>query len=563
MSSFLRRHSEKNDLLGYLDGELSARRLRRVARHLESCGPCRAELEQLQDTLAECARYRQDVLVAQLPEAPQPWRDLYRDFSRIDESLANEPLLVRLMRPLVHSGVPRWAYVAGLAALIVVGTFNQLRQAPSVQAATILRKAVAISEIKARPAHHIRFRTSQRQEFTRLAGPQAAVMQVAGMQVVFALFQSAHFDWNDPLSARAFQQWRDGQVHKTDEVSAVPNPQAPAESFTQIRTVAAEGELAEASITLASDLTPVEERLEFRDREWVELSEIAEAPTESAGGSGADHVAVPVRAAEPPSRPAAFAPGSSASISDELQVLSALNEIGADLGDPVYVNLSDGRVMVTGGEGLPPQRLQKIRDSVASIPHVDVEFSVSPPATVPADAAAATGGNTASAPVSPVEARIEKQLGGHAEFDRFSTQLLDLDQLAMERVHALRRLAQKFSPEEEVQLSSQDLSILHEISRKHTAVLVEKVNGMERMLVPMLSSLGGTAASVRPAVHTAWQPAVEDVYRNASRVEVLASQMLGMAPATVSANGLPSELLAALKNLQGNLDECQQFLQAR
>ena len=556
-----RRHSEEHYLLGYLDGELSARKARKVERHLESCGPCRAELEQLKDTLAECARYRQDVLAGQLPPAPQPWRDLYRDFSRIDEHLANESLLVRLIRPLVHSGAPRWAFVTGLAVLIVVGTFLQLRQAPSVQAATLLRQAVTVSETKPRPAHRIRFRTSHQQEFTRLAGTPAALIQVAEMRVVMALFQAAHYDWNDPLSARAFQQWRDEQVHKTDAVSTVSNPEAPSESATQIQTVAAEGELAEAGIIFNSDLAPVEERLEFRDREWVEISEIAETSTESAGGAGVNHVEVPVRAAEPPSRPAAFAPGSSASISDELQVLSALSEIGADLGDTVYVNLADGKVMVTGGEGVSPQRLQKIRDSVADLPHVEVAFTPVPAATVPPETGP-TGSVVFSQTVSPMQSRLEKQLGSHAEFDRFSTQVLDLDDVAMQHMYALHRLAEKFSPEDEAQLSSKDRSILHEMSRKHTDVLAEKVGNMERILVPTLTSLGGTSGRVRPApAHTAWQPAAEDVYRSASRVEVLVSQILGMSSTSGSAAALPAELLAALNQLQGDLKDCQQFLQ--
>ena len=101
MSSLLERHPEQ-DLLRYLDGELPARRAGRLSSHLESCGRCRSELDELQDTLADCASYRKAV-AAQMPEAPEPWRDLYRDFSRIDESLANNSLLVRLMRPLVHS----------------------------------------------------------------------------------------------------------------------------------------------------------------------------------------------------------------------------------------------------------------------------------------------------------------------------------------------------------------------------------------------------------------------------------------------------------------------------
>ena len=567
MSNLAGRHSAERYLVRYLDGELAARKVRKLERHLETCGQCRGELEELQNTLAECARYRQDVLAAQ-PSPPQPWRDLYRDFYRIDESLANESLLVRLMRPLVHSGAPRWAIIAGLAVLICSLTFYQLRQAPSVQAATLLRKAVIASQSKPPVPRRIRVRTSRRQEFTRLAGTQAAVVEAAETQPVAALFRAAHYDWVDPLSARAFAEWRDRQPQKTDEVTRETTS---SEEYTRVRTVAAEGELAAASITLrTTDFDPVEERLEFRDREWIELSEIAEPLTESAGGPGATHVEVPVRAAELPSRPAAFAPGSLASISDELQVLSALSAIGADLGDPVDVALSGGKVMVNGHEGITPQRQQAIRESVAPLPRVEVEFS-EPQTTATgktvftADSAGTAVSPTQPRPVEPppIESRLEKQLGGHGEFDRFSTQLLDLDDLAMQRVYALRRLAQKFSPEAEAQLSSTDLTTLHEMSRKHTAVLAEKLSGMEHMLVPALSSLGGTAEAVRPSVHAAWQPAAEDVYRNARQVEMLISQMLGMTPGAASTSALPSELLAALKDLEANVADCDRFLQPR
>jgi hypothetical protein len=46
-------------------------------------------------------------------------------------------------------------------------------------------------------------------------------------------------------------------------------------------------------------------------------------------------------------------------------------------------------------------------------------------------------------------------------------------------------------------------------------------------------------------------------------VEVLVSQMLGMTQGNASSNALPSDLMAALQELQGNLDDCQKFLQAR
>ena len=315
MSSFRMRHPEEISLVRYLDGDLPASEAGKVAGHLESCSQCRAEFEALQSTVADCARYRQDVL-AGMPAPPAEWRDLYRDFSRIDESLAHEPLLVRLARPLVHAGAPRWAMAAVMAMLVVIGVFYQLRHAPSVQAATLLKRAIAVAEAKPRPVHRIRVRTGNL-DFTRVIGPQAPLTSAAASpsaEALFnigALFNQAHYDWNDPLSARSFEQWREQQVQTTDEVSTVA-------AGYRIRTIAPEGEIAEASITFeASDLMPVEERIEFRDKEWVELTDIAESTTESGGITVAPRVEVPVRAAELPSRLAAFAPGPSASISDE------------------------------------------------------------------------------------------------------------------------------------------------------------------------------------------------------------------------------------------------------
>ena len=550
MSNLFARHPEQ-DMVRYLDGELSVREASKFEQHLAQCPGCRTQVQDLKDTFADCAR-----LTAQLPAAPAEWRDLYRDFSRIDEALANDSLLVRLMRPLVHSGAPRWSFVVGLAGLVVLLLVNQFRQAPSVQAASYLRQAVAISQSKPRPAHRIRVRTS-RQEFTRSAVRQASLIEAAQVQAVAARFEAAHFDWDDPLSARSFEQWRDSQVQKTDEVNH------PSEQTTQIRTVAAQGEVAAASITFDPEKYPVAERLEFRDSEWVELSETAETSVESAGTSVANHLEVPTRAAETPSRPAAFLPGPSASISDELQVLSDLSAIGADLGDPVEVTLSGGKVRVVGDDGIPARRQSEIRNAVANVPNVEVAFAPTAPALTRPESSAPTS-NVTSAPVSPMQSKLEKHFGGRAAFDKFSTHLLDLmDEAAMPHVYPLHQLAGKFSSREEAQLSAKDIAILHDLSRKHTAEFAQKLGEMELLLKPVLTSLGGTPAGVPAVAHSAWQPAAEDVYAGAMRVDRLVNQMLGTSSSDVAANALPSQLLTALKELRGNLDDCQKLLAAR
>jgi anti-sigma factor RsiW len=551
------RHPEEISLVRYLDADLPAREAGKVASHLESCSQCRAAFEALQSTVADCASYRRNVLAA-MPAPPAEWRDLYRDFSRIDESLAHEPLLVRLARPLVHAGAPRWAMAAVLAMLVVLGVFYQLRQAPSVQAATLLKRAIATAEAKARPVHRIRVRTGNL-DFTRVIGPQAPLTSAAAgpsfeaLVKIGALFSQAHYPWNDPLSARSFEQWREQQVHTTDEVSTVA-------AGYRIRTVAREGEIAEASITFeASDLTPVDERIEFRDNEWVELTDIAESTTESGGITAAPRVEVPVRAAELPSRPAAFAPGPSASISDELQVLSALHEVEADLGDPIEVSLANGKVLVSGRAGLLPGRQQKIQAALANMPLVEMQFDSLQPAAIPPQAALSSAGGSAN-PRPVIQSRVEKQLGGRAAFDRFSAQILDSDEDAMKRVYALHTLAQKFPADTESQLNAKDRELLTTLSREHAAVLSQKVSTLESLLLPTLSSLGGTAALVHAAPHAAWQSAVEDLFRSSTRVDKSVSIMLGMTPSDGSTASLPTDLLSALKDLQSNLDDCQRLI---
>lgn len=545
--SNLGQHPDEGLLLRYIDGELPGRKARQIQRHLEACWKCRTEIEALQATVADCMHYRKNVLEAHLPDAPLPWSDLSREMERMDAAASAEPFWKHM---LPRAPGWRWGLAAACAIALAFGIVYQLRETPSVQAAALLKRAVAAATSQPPHAmHSIRYRT-------RSMPAGAVLTNAAWTPSLSARIAKAHYEISDPLSARAFQAWRDSEAVKTDEISTVAGPQASDGNCYRIRTLAPEGELAAASLTLrAADLRPVESKLEFRDQDWIEFTELTEPTAVSDGATVARNVEVPVRSSVPSGK-AAFAPKLPASISDELQVLSALHQIGADLGDPIDVKRSGGRVLVSG-VGVPAQRQKQIHDMLDSLPNVSVNFAN--PAAVSSEAPAVSDGaavSDAGGAGSKLQSRLEQQLGGKAEFEKFSAQILDTNEAAMSRAYALRGLAQRFPAPAEAELDAAGQRELRVMAREHLDSLAAQVTAMSRLLNPVLTGLGGAPAKQAAREASAWQPAAEDLFRASRRVEVLLSQLLGVAPQQSSTTPLPTLLATAFNELRTEVEEC-------
>jgi hypothetical protein len=532
--SSVQTHPEDGQLLCYVDGELPGRESRRVRGHLEACWQCRHSVEELEGTIAACVQYRHEVLQGHLPPPPAPWADLTAGFAQIDAELAQDRWGARLGRWLTAPRLQRWAMGAAATAAVAVGVYYQVLHTPSVQAATLLRRAVAANAAHPAPAKPVRMRGNYKD---RTAIP--------------AMLRAAHYPAAEPLSAAAFQQWRDGLVSKRDDVATVPNPQAPAESCFRIRTVPADGDLASASLMLRStDFHPVASRFEFRDSQWVEYNEISDSSATGGGTPAVTRLDTPTRRVVP-SRPA-VQPGEPASISEELRVLVALHEIGADLGDPLEISRSGGRVLVSG-VGIPPSRQREIHRALDPLANVNVEFSD------PAAANPQTGSDvleTKPQPLAGVQARLEHYLGSRAALERFSGQTLEALDNAMDHAYALRALAQRFP--QGVSMSDADRALLSDLARSHVKTLSLQINDLHRTLAPVLTSLGGATAQGRSANYAAWQAAAEDVFTASRRVDVLLSQLLGAAEAPNEQ--APSDLLSAFADLRAKLEDCQKLL---
>ncbi len=547
-------HPGEDSLLRYLHREAPGRAMRRVRRHLETCRECRAEAEELRRTIARCLRYRVQVLQAHLPEPPAPWADLSDGFARIDAEIEQATWKARAVRWLKpYSPAVRWSAFAAAVLALAAGLYYQFHETPSVEAAALLRRAAAAEESDRAPARRIQVRTRQAKFWL---SDRAAVSPVA------AMFREARYDFDDPLSARSYSQWRDSLPKKRDEVRTVADPAEPGKACYEIRTIAASGPLAAASLMLrTADLLPVEGRFEFRNQDWVELTGFSEATATEGGTPATTRLEAPVRRAEP-SRPAAVPSGGSASISEELRVLAALHAIGADLGDPVEVKLEDGKVLVSG-VGIPAERQREIQATLRSIPGVDVQFAEAPAGIGQADAGADAAAPPEMPKMAPAEAPIEKRLGGRAELMRFSGQMLDWTDAAMARAIALRSLAQRFPAAAEARMEAPDRELLDSLARAHVRDLSVRFDDLHRALAPVLAGLGGPRAPVpfRAANGQAWQPAAEKAYRSARRAEMLISVLLGATAEKADPRTVPADLLAALADARAALADCAKALQ--
>jgi hypothetical protein len=556
MSNLDLRHPEDGLLLRYLDGELPGRKARQVRTHLEACWQCRAQLEELEAAIGECVRYRKDVLAPSLPPPPEPWRSL--DFERVDAELAAQSLFIRVARFLspVQNGGLRWALTGAAVLALCLVAFQQLRETPRVQAATLLQKAVRASQTRPAALRHVRI-TTRTGQMTRVIG--AAYKPAARETEIARLFDAAHYDWNDPLSASSYAAWRGQLPHFQDAVASQP-------SFYEIKTTTDDGELLSATLKLRNtDLEPLEGRFEFRNRDWVEMTELVDQqtnPANAVAGTTGGTLRQPGVPPGPLTVPAET--GEPSMYSEELQVVSALHRLGADLGDPLEIS-REGRQVLVSGSGIPPQRQQQIHGLLDRLPHVVVRFDdpAFPASAMPVQSEPAAR-DAAGPEKSTYAARIEERLGGRPQFERFSTSVLDWTDSAMTRAYALRRLAQQFSAAAENEMTAEDRLTLHNLGREHLAAFSKDAQRVAATVNPILTGIGAGAAQLEiHQVPVDWQSASEELLASARRAETLLAVVLGVAPAGDASARVPEQLVIALAQLSRGAEECRRLLDAR
>ncbi|WP_321473952.1 hypothetical protein [uncultured Paludibaculum sp.] len=551
-------HPGDADWLKFADGEVTSREEKGLRAHLAACWQCRAALAEIQRAVGQCVQYREVVLRQAYPEPPQPWFDIYREFDRIEEQVASRSWFARLSDWLSSTaGSPRRVSYAALALTLTVVVMWQTWQLPAVQAANLLRRAVATSESRPQPKQprRIRIRTKHA-TITRVLNGHLQAANNKDLEPVEALFRQAHYDWDDPLSARSFQRWRAQLPSKQDEVSSVLDAATPADRYHRIRTTTDSGELLAASLTLrATDLEPTSGTLEFRNHESVDIEAlpVEDRPEDSSANAVSSHEPEPHTAAMPSPREEM---GQPVTMRDELLVFKALHEIGADLDQPLDVTRTSDAVNVTG-VGVPPERRQELRAALDPLPRVRLQFNDDGSASsVQPERHMSNLGPQASAEMERLQGRLESALGGRAAFTQVADRALESSDNMMTRIHALRRLAERYPTQVENEMTKEERGILAGLRRDHAMAVLAQTETLQKLLRPALRTVALKLDVKAPTGLAAgpWQAQTEQLFASGRQVDLLLAGTLAASPTTLPVESIPSELLAGLANLKAQAE---------
>lgn len=433
--------------------------------HLAACAECRARLGEMRQGIDEYTSYHHSTLRMTMPPPPRPWREL--------------PAPVRAPHVMPSRRVYGW--IAAAAAIVVaVFLLRPSRQATGIDGSQLLARAEAVEGTPARTR-----RIVLRGSHGTLVRP-AVWIRTRGDHPLRARFEQAGYSWDEPLSVRSYNAWRRKLSRKLESVRQARHPKT-SEPVYVVTTETDANPLKMAALSLRErDLQPVSATLNFTDGEAVEMDE---APEEArAKPDGRPSTAAPSLPGAP-ANTHAMSPAM-----QELQVLTALHGIGADLGEPVQL-AHENEKLVLSGSGVSEARREEIQNAVAGLDFVIPRLESSrpkPPSTTrrtEASAASQTG---------PVRALVEQRLGTAMSFDDFVNDALDASDGVLSRTHALGALATRFPNEVEKDLPAQGRLLLETLRSDHLGAASEHLKRLAKLLTTGFGIDGNATSATRP-----------------------------------------------------------------
>jgi hypothetical protein len=496
-------HIGDADLIQFADGELPVKAVTAAETHLRTCNKCRARLDQLKGGAAAYDEYHSHFLKPALG-LPQEWSSLH---DRL-ESFEKPP----------HRWLPpatMWWAAAVLAGCAILIGWLLYHQTPAQRMQQVLARALVVQTtphrrllIIANGRSWYRAATLEDETARRPAADQP------GLEDTRALFVKANYSWDDPLSARSFAAWRKQLTNKRDQVLSIQDRDGN-NRFYRLQTETPTGVLRSAALTLRADtLNPVRGAFHFEHQNAViidDAGEMPELPKE-----------LETKKNQPVERPPVIKEVSPA---EELRVFSALNAIGADVGEPVTVNIDTSKQqIVIVGLGLPADRERQIRQALAPISNLTMRFTSGQPVGTgnePPRAASYASNNSA-----PLRHTLEAQAGGAQQLQQLTDKALDASAAILAQANALHVLSQKFPPSVAATFSPPEQETLRSLRRRHAVAIEQATAELKDTLKPLINSTTATIDETQSQPATSWEVGAAQLYEQAKLLDASLGRIL-------------------------------------
>jgi hypothetical protein len=580
-------HLSHQQMLAYLDGELHKGEMANVADHLHSCWTCRIEMERLEGDIATILDAHNESFAPSVPPPSKAWPTFEALIAhKLPES--RRPIFLRVTDVISTYLTPIRSFaLAGLVAGIVLFVFLRFGSATvSAKEAVANIRLAEQRQVSVSSGQIIRqrFHVKEKRQDGTLRQSNSVAAWKSSRAVIWQSSDNDDLAVNSlkqeyaaysvaidlPISSSALDAWA-GVVGGQPSISKDGDRVEVAYHGGQTN---AEGQLTRFSLRVVPNTWRVESMtLQFTDDSF----EISEEDLSTVPTSQVPRVLL--AELEPPTLPFVRPPLPARPISDtsaaivpvpqinldqvQVNVLTTLHRLGADLGEPVTVTHSGSKIDVEVWQ-LSLERQTEIRSALEGDPLVSV--NAVPPKFRPSLVLGSSAPPVPSAPAARIsvpsddeDQRLLNFFGSAEKEQAFSKDALDKSTEVLAHLYALRNLQAQFPPERELQLTPSALAQLTGIVQDHVKVAAARLTELKGELAPLEESLGVSDTQPRSedTGDTNWQNSSLDALATARAADRLLRNVLTTSENPIAPETGFAQLQQELEHLSATMSALQ------
>lgn len=515
-------HPDENQLLLALERELPPEGIAEIEEHLGQCWNCRARSEEMRRGILAFVEYRENRYLPSLNGPPNEFRTFPFELRKTVAGNASPGLATSLRHALAKllalPAAIRWSTAVAVITAIALFWTQVLFNPAIVSANELLSRAIvaqtpALSSGKRRTIRQtVQIRSGQKsftRNFTWTTGAPK-------LQTAWGTKETVE-DWDWPLTAECFANWRNSLVEKEDRVTR-------SHQILTLTTTAESGPVKKASIAVReADFHPVEQHILFADQQTLDLFEL-EFKVDN-------DVPLPRQEASqqttPPSKDGTGkARGSLDEI--EIEVRYKLFAEKLDLGEDLQIGQAGNEVSVTGIAS-SQKRADAIALSLRGMGNVRVRVS-SPEAARTSkrvsDSARANSSEESQVASGPplAENLLSTEFPPEKKTDYVNAWLTASD-MALSHAWAMKRIAERYSASDESRLSSDSVAKLRQMLRSH----LQEVEGSNAKLDSLSKALPGSTENPLPGMSD-FREGILQLFREVQMQDSLVAKLVASTP---------------------------------